>query len=165
MPGYEAVKVTDSDGYLPAALQGTVIHKALELLTNGYEPGQAFRSALQINKVQGSATRTYDIYMQYINGPLYQKLQNAERKAEISFELPLLEEYGIAAAFSGYIDCTVFNSDGTLRIVDYKTGVPPEAGEPAPGYIYQLALYQKAAAELWQRPVTLAELHFLQNNS
>ena len=53
-------------------------------------------------------------------------------------------------------------SDGTLRIVDYKTGVPPEAGEPAPGYIYQLALYQKAAAELWQRPVTLAELHFLQ---
>ena len=165
MPGYEAVKVTDSDGYLPAALQGTVIHKALELLTNGYEPEQAFRSALQINKVQGSAARTYDIYMQYINGPLYQKLQNAERKAEISFELPLLQEYGIAAAFSGYIDCTVFNSDGTLRIVDYKTGVPPEAGEPAPGYIYQLALYQKAAAELWQRPVTLAELHFLQNNS
>lgn len=165
MPGYEAVKVTDSDGYLPAALQGTVIHKALELLTNGYEPEQAFRSALQINKVQGSAARTYDIYMQYINGPLYQKMQNAERKAEISFELPLLQEYGIAAAFSGYIDCTVFNSDGTLRIVDYKTGVPPEAGEPAPGYIYQLALYQKAAAELWQRPVTLAELHFLQNNS
>ena len=79
--------------------------------------------------------------------------------------MPLLQEYGITAVFSGYIDCTVFNSDGTLTIVDYKTGVPPAAGEPAPGYIYQLALYQKAASELWQRPAALAELHFLQNNS
>ena len=165
MPGYEAVNAADASGYLPAALQGTVIHKALELLTNGYEQEPAFRSALQAYKVQGSAARTYDMYMQYINGPLYQRLQEAERKAEISFELPLLQEYGITAVFSGYIDCTVFNSDGTLTIVDYKTGVPPAAGEPAPGYIYQLALYQKAASELWQRPAALAELHFLQNNS
>ena len=148
MPGYEAVNAADASGYLPAALQGTVIHKALELLTNGYEQEPAFRSALQAYKVQGSAARTYDMYMQYINGPLYQRLQEAERKAEISFELPLLQEYGITAVFSGYIDCTVFNSDGTLTIVDYKTGVPPAAGEPAPGYIYQLALYQKAASEL-----------------
>ena len=165
MPGYEAVNAADASGYLPAALQGTVIHKALELLTNGYEQEPAFRTALQAYKVQGSAARTYDMYMQYINGPLYQRLQEAERKAEISFELPLLQEYGITAVFSGYIDCTVFNSDGTLTIVDYKTGVPPAAGEPAPGYIYQLALYQKAASELWQRPAALAELHFLQNNS
>lgn len=120
MPGYEAVNAADASGYLPAALQGTVIHKALELLTNGYEQEPAFRSALQAYKVQGSAARTYDMYMQYINGPLYQRLQEAERKAEISFELPLLQEYGITAVFSGYIDCTVFNSDGTLTIVDYK---------------------------------------------
>ena len=79
------------------------------------------------------------MYMQYINGPLYQRLQEAERKAEISFELPLLQEYGITAVFSGYIDCTVFNSDGTLTIVDYKTGVPPAAGTVSKGSVRIMA--------------------------
>lgn len=165
MPEAEVVSI-DGDGYgLTAKMQGTVIHKALELLVNGYEPEQAFTTALQTYKAEKSAVRAYEVYRYYLNGPLYQKLQQAERKAEISFALPLLQEYGLATVFSGYIDCTVFNNDGTLTIIDYKTGVPPEAEEPQPGYIYQLALYQKAAAELWQRPVAVAELHFLQNNS
>ena len=48
MPGYEAVNAADASGYLPAALQGTVIHKALELLTNGYE---------QANRLSGQRCR------------------------------------------------------------------------------------------------------------
>mgnify|MGYP003171268993 FL=1 len=148
MPGYEIQKEAGAEGYLPASLQGEVIHKALELLVHGYEPQQAFTAALQAYKVQGSADRAHEIYWHYLNGPLYQKLQQKERKAEISFSLPLLREYGVDAAFTGYIDCTVFNGDGTLTIIDY-----------------QLALYKKAAAELWQQPVKMAELHFLQNNS
>lgn len=95
MPGYEAVKVTDSDGYLPAALQGTVIHKALELLTNGYEPEQAFRSALQINKVQGSAARTYDIYMQYINGPLYQRCRMLNVRLKLALNYRCCRNMGL----------------------------------------------------------------------
>ena len=165
MPGYEMQKEAGAEGYLPASLQGEVIHKALELLVHGYEPQQAFTAALQAYKVQGSADRAHEIYWRYLNGPLYQKLQQKERKAEISFSLPLLREYGVDAAFTGYIDCTVFNGDGTLTIIDYKTGLPPGEDEPQQGYIYQLALYKKAAAELWQQPVKMAELHFLQNNS
>lgn len=137
----------------------------MELLVHGYEPQQAFTAALQAYKVQGSADRAHEIYWHYLNGPLYQKLQQKECKAEISFNLPLLREYGVDAAFTGYIDCTVFNGDGTLTIIDYKTGLPPGEDEPQQGYIYQLALYKKAAAELWQQPVKMAELHFLQNNS
>lgn len=111
--GAPTVKVTDSDGYLPAL--GTLIHKALELLTNGYEPERAFRSALRINKVQGSAARTCDVYMYSILMDLFIKSCRMLNVRLVNFELPLLPEYGSAAAFSGYIDCTVFNSDGTLR--------------------------------------------------
>lgn len=150
---------------LPADLRGTVIHKALELLLNGYGAEEAFAAALQSTKVQANAAKTKAMYLAYLSSELYQKRLELEQKTEVSFSLPLLADYGINAVFSGYIDCTVCNGDGTLTVIDYKTGRPPEAGEPRLGYIYQLALYKQAATLIWQLPVKEAELHFLQNNS
>ena len=164
MPAVEIVGAGEG-AQLPAALLGTVIHKALELAAAGSSAASAFAAALQDSRVQGPADAAWTMYNDYLHSQLYAQVQGALRKTESSFTLPLLADYGIDVAVSGYIDCTVFNADGTLTIIDYKTGRPPLAGEPQPGYVYQLALYQKAAAQLWQKPVRQAELHFLQNNT
>ena len=166
MPAYEnAAEAIAGGSDLPADLRGTVIHKALELLLNGYGAEEAFDAALQSTKVQVDTAKTKAMYLAYLSSELYKKRLGTEQKAEVSFSLPLLADYGIKAVFSGYIDCTVYNGDGTLTVIDYKTGQPPEAAEPRQGYIYQLALYKQAAALIWQLPVKEAELHFLQNNS
>lgn len=166
MPAYETAVGIYGDGTeLSSQLKGTVIHKALELLTNGYEPKQAIDEALSIAKVQGSHYNTEALYYSYLKSPLYEKNKTATKKAELKFSLPLLAEYGITTVFNGYIDCTVFNSDGTLTIIDYKTGQPPTADTLPQGYIYQLALYKKAASVMWRQSVSRAELHFLQNLS
>lgn len=165
MPEYDlASEVSGDSNVLPADIQGTIIHKALELLTNGYGQEQAFNAALQGSNIEKGASKTKKLYLDYLVGELYQKFAAADKKSEINFGLPLLAEFGINTIFTGCIDCTVFNSDGTLMVIDYKTGRVPQNNEPQEGYIYQLALYQKAAAYIWQKPVQQSELHFLQNN-
>ena len=56
------------------------------------------------------------------------------------------------------------NPDGTVSLVDYKTGKAPEKDELKLGYAYQLALY-KFAVEKMGKEVKEAKLHFLQNLS
>ncbi len=149
---------------LPANIQGILLHRALELFTNGYSRQQAWLIALQESNITGDTCYVQELYLNYLKSELFQKLEGRERKAEQSFRLQLLADFGIKAFFYGYIDCTVFNSEGTLTIIDYKTGQPPQQDEPQQGYIFQLALYKKAAELLWGKPVRQAELHFLRNN-
>ena len=51
------------------------------------------------------------------------------------------------------------NDDGSVTVIDYKTGRVPE--ELPVGYKYQLALYKMAVQQMLGKPVKSAELHFL----
>lgn len=94
----------------------------------------------------------------YLQSNLYPGLE-AKQLHETGFTLPVLAKYGINAQCYGFIDNIIYNSDGSLSIIDYKTGHVPDALPK--GYKYQLALYKLAAEEMFNLPVKSAELHFL----
>ena len=99
----------------------------------------------------------------YLASDLYKRIPKKQLREQA---FTLYAENGIV--ISGIIDCLAFKPDGSLLIVDYKTGRPPIDGEPDVGYAYQLAIYEKVVRERWargQQPKLAAELHFLRNNT
>lgn len=67
--------------------------------------------------------------------------------------------------FEGSIDKVVHLPDGTLEIIDYKSGHPPLDGMERKAYSRQLAIYSLAAEALYHMKVSQASLHFLRNLS
>ena len=99
----------------------------------------------------------------YLASDLFKRIPKKQLREQA---FTLYAENGIV--ISGIIDCLAFKPDGSLLIVDYKTGRPPLDGEPDVGYAYQLAIYEKVVRERWargQQPKLAAELHFLRNNT
>ena len=144
---------------------GSIVHRALELYKGDLEP--ALERAIQENAplYQGDEVRV--MLEHYLVSPLYKSIPK-QQKRELAFAV--YEKQGLL--ISGIIDCLGFNEDGSLLLVDYKTGKPPVAGEVDKGYAYQLAIYEKVARERWGRaqsgkpvPRIISELHFLQNNT
>ena len=104
----------------------------------------------------------------YLASDLYKRIPKHRQLREQSFTLYTDNGFII----SGIIDCLAFKPDGSMLIVDYKTGRPPLHGEPEVGYAYQLAIYEKVVRERWARgsegkaqPELNAELYFLRNNT
>ena len=62
----------------------------------------------------------------YLQSNLYPGLE-AKQLHETGFTLPVLAKYGINAQCYGFIDNIIYNSDGSLSIIDYKTGHVPDA--------------------------------------
>ncbi len=153
---------------LPAYVTGLVVHRALELYRRdahdkserAKQAQSAFDKALSEQKLE-QAPLAHRLFFDYIASSLYNALPIKGQQCELHFLLPI--ENGLMV--DGVIDYLAQEADGSLIIVDYKTGSAPAPGEVKLGYAYQLALYKKAAEMILQRRVQKAQLHFLQDMS
>ena len=153
------VEAENTSGILPASTIGSLLHRALELY-DGSNADAAFDEAME-EIPEANVTNTIkarQMMMDYISSNIF-KAMPAEKMREVNFNFQLEEFF-----FSGIIDCLYNNPDGTVSLVDYKTGKAPEKDELKLGYAYQLALY-KFAVEKMGKEVKEAKLHFLQNLS
>ena len=140
---------------------GSVIHRALELYKGDLET--ALAQAIKENAPLYEGDEARKMLEGYLASDLYKRIPKKQLREQA---FTLYAENDIV--LSGIIDCLAFNTDGSLLIVDYKTGRPPIDGEPDVGYAYQLAIYEKVVRERWargQQPKLAAELHFLRNNT
>lgn len=140
---------------------GSVIHRALELYKGDLDA--ALAQAIKENAPLYEGDEARKMLEGYLASDLYKRIPKKQLREQA---FTLYAENGIV--LSGIIDCLAFNTDGSLLIVDYKTGRPPLDGEPGDGYAYQLAIYEKVVCERWargQQPKLAAELHFLRNNT
>ena len=84
----------------------------------------------------------------YLQSDLYRSFAPQQRFAEYGFRLPLLQDERYTYTVTGIIDAVVEREDGSLEIIDYKSGKPPQktaGGDTvANGYAWQLALYKMA---------------------
>ena len=157
-----------AEAVLPAYVTGLVVHRVLELYRRDmYDKSEkakqaqsAFEKALSEQSLE-QAPLAQKLFFEYIASPLYNALPTKGQQRELHFLLPT--ERGLMV--DGVIDYLAQDADGSLIIVDYKTGAAPAPGEVKLGYAYQLALYKKAAETILQRRVQRAQLHFLQDLS
>lgn len=148
-------------GSLSAKDLGSIVHRALELYKGDLET--ALAQAIKENAPQYEGDEARKMLAGYLASDLYKRIPKKQLREQA---FTLYAENGIV--LSGIIDCLAFKPDGSLLIVDYKTGRPPLDGEPNVGYAYQLAIYEKVVRERWargQQPKLAAELHFLRNNT
>ena len=149
--------------HTPASITGLVIHKTLELYqdeTGAYEDLEtAYKEAVHQEGKGFDTGKAWSMLQSYVASPLGKSVpRQHQRELEFFYEAKGL-------TLNGIVDCIYENSDGTLIIVDYKTGNPPEPGEVKLGYAWQLAIYKAAVEEKTGKTVKGCELHFLQNNS
>ena len=147
----------NGENAIDARTFGTLVHEALEKYAGNVK--KALMQAAYDNNLQDyDISRAEKMLEKYLQSNLYPGLE-AKQLHETGFALPVLAKYGINAQCYGFIDNIIYNSDGSLSIIDYKTGHVPDALPK--GYKYQLALYKLAAEEMFNLPVKSAELHFL----
>ena len=142
---------------------GSVVHRALELYKGDLDA--ALAQAIKENAPLYEGDEARKMLEGYLASALYKRIPKKQLREQA---FTLYAENNIV--ISGIIDCLGFNPDGSLLIVDYKTGRPPLQGEPGDGYAYQLAIYEKVVRQRWgraqeQQPKLAAELHFLRNNT
>lgn len=147
----------NGENAIDARTFGTLVHEALEKYAGNVK--KALMQAAYDNNLQDyDLSEAEKMLEEYLQSSLYPGLE-AKQLHETGFTLPVLAKYGINAQCYGFIDNIIYNSDGSLSIIDYKTGHVPDALPK--GYKYQLALYKLAAEEMFSLPVKSAELHFL----
>lgn len=142
----------------PAEL-GTLVHKALELY-DGRQEEQAWQQALDsCGQIEGQATEAgRELFSTYIHSALYPQGKKRIKETYFTYSLGALQ-------LGCTVDCILVNEDGSLEIIDYKTGRPPAEGTAPQGYIYQMALYKEAVSRIFKKPVRTAQLHFLRDLS
>ena len=145
-------------GLSPAEL-GTLIHRALELY-DGQQEEKAWNRALEdCRLVDSPATEAgRELFTAYIHSRLYPLGKKRLKETYFTYALGNLQ-------LGCIVDCILVNEDGSLDIIDYKTGRPPAPGAVPLGYAYQMALYKEAVSRILQRPVREVALHFLQDLS
>ena len=144
---------------------GSIVHRALELYKGDLDAALAQAIKENAPLYQGDEARA--MLAGYLVSDLYKRIPKTQLR-EQAFTLYAENDIVI----SGIIDCLAFNPDGSMLLVDYKTGKPPAADAVPEGYAYQLAIYEKVVRERWGRakegepaPKISSELHFLRNNS
>lgn len=151
------------ESYTPASITGLVIHKTLELYqdaTKAYEKLEtAYQQAVKEESKGYDTTKAWEMLQAYVASEAGKSIPR-KHKREQNFYYNAED-----ITLNGIIDCFYENADGTLTIVDYKTGTPPEPGEVKLGYAWQLAIYKAAVERMTRKTVKNCELHFLQNNS
>lgn len=145
---------------LPADILGTLVHKVLEKyakrrMHNRFpEEEQTWRDLYE-NAVREIAGDRFDLAAEaetmlqdYLQSDLYRSFAPQQRFAEYGFRLPLLQDERYTYTVTGIIDAIAEREDGSLEIIDYKSGRPPQktaGGDTvANGYAWQLALYKMA---------------------
>ena len=153
------------DSTISAKDLGSLIHRALELYKGDVDAALTKATQEIVPFYQGTKARR--MLEKYLASDLYQRIPK-DGLREQAFTLYAPNDIVI----SGIIDCLGINSDGSMVLVDYKTGKPPIKGEVKEGYAYQLAIYERVVRQRWanskavKQPLQLtSELHFLQNNT
>lgn len=150
-------EVGSGSSALPPHIVGLIIHTALEKYTGDAET--AWKAAV-ISQADGNFTLAESakkMFTDYLASDLYKNITGRQQR-ELHFNYNE-QDYII----TGVIDCLYTKADGSLAIVDYKTGQPPQNGQVNLGYLLQMALYKKAAENLLKQKVSSIQLHFLQN--
>ena len=151
---------------LPADILGSLVHKVLEKyakwrMHNQFREDEQVWHDLYENAVREIAGGRFDLaeeaeimLQDYLQSGLYRSFAPRQRFAEYGFRLPLLQDDRYTYTVTGIIDAVAEREDGSLEIIDYKSGKPPRktaGGDTVPkGYAWQLALY-KMALEHMQR--------------
>ena len=150
---------TGSGRALSPAELGTLVHKALELY-DGQQEDLAWEKALEAcGQVENEVTEEGgEMFSAYIHSDLYPEGRKRIKETYFTYSLGDLQ-------LGCTVDCILVNEDGSLDIIDYKTGRPPTPGTAPQGYIYQMALYKEAVSRIFQKPVRQAQLHFLRDLS
>lgn len=169
MPRLEEEVLGDKTTAVSAKILGLIVHRALELqqeipLPIALERAVKEQEASEQQKAKLQAVAA-TMLANYCQSPLYKELQGVPQEAEKEFTLELLALPEGKISFTGSIDCLLKYADGTLGIVDFKTGRAPVDGEEKQGYSRQLVIYALAAEKIYGQKVKQAQLHFLQNNS
>jgi len=175
IPALES-QVTHGDK-LPAAALGSLVHEVLEKyakwrMAHQYrEEEEVWRgfyreSAEELTYGRPAIAGEVETLLQgYLRSELYQAFSVHQKYAEYGFQLPLLQHGGHTFTITGFIDGIAEMPDGSLQLVDYKSGQVTQDGAVSRGYAWQLALYKMAAETLLQKPVKTAALHFIRNCS
>ena len=165
LPQVEPSPQLPSSTSISAKDLGSMVHRTLELYKGDLDAALAKATQEVAPFYQGEEART--MLENYLASDLYKGIPK-EQKRELAFTL--YEKNNIV--LSGIIDCLGVKADGSLLLVDYKTGRPPVEGAVNKGYAYQLAIYERVVRERWAKaqngeeaPKLTAELHFLRNNS
>ncbi|MBQ0067542.1 MAG: UvrD-helicase domain-containing protein [Phascolarctobacterium sp.] len=154
LPSYSQQNITADTNKLSAALQGTIIHTALEHYHGNSE--KAFGLALTLCDAKSTIWQPAKIMFEnYLQSDIFKQIPNSHER-ELSFQLPL--DNGVS--FKGVIDCLYLKDDNTYGIVDYKTGSVPQKLND--GYAMQLAIYSRAVQTLKKTSVNSLALHYLQ---
>ena len=171
----------------PAVVLGTLVHKVLEKyakwrMHNQFREDERVWRDLYDSEVRETAGGRFDLAAEaetmlrsYLHSGLYRSFATRQRFAEFEFRLPLLQDDRYTYTVTGIIDAVAEQEDGSLEIIDYKSGKPPKiSGEDAipRGYAWQLALYKMALEHLLRigekasfSKVAKASLHYLQDRS
>ena len=150
-------------GSLSAKDLGSIVHKALEYYKGDLDA--ALSKATQEVAPLYTGNEARRMLEGYLASDLYKRIPKKTLREQA---FTIYADNGIV--LSGIIDCLGIQPDGSLLLVDYKTGRPPVAGAINKGYAYQLAIYEKVVRERWAKgkgepPKLTAELHFLRNNT
>lgn len=170
---------------LPAAVLGNIVHRTLEKISRLIMEDPGKKAAAIRRKCFEQAAEEFagsrmeltveaeEMLEAYVEDPLYLDFVKRQRFAEYGFSLAFPPSSGpesfrsasLPFIFTGIIDAIAMNEDGSLEIVDYKSGRPPAEGSVRKGYAWQLALYRLAAEKLLDRQIRSASLHFIRNRS
>jgi putative RecB family exonuclease len=157
-----------------AALKGTLVHRALELLFTEYPPGSRSRDAAQkaldgawqelqgVEELDGlgldDAERTAFLVDSRVLVDRYLELEDPDTVRAIGLELNLSTELN-GVTVRGIIDRLDELDDGSLAVVDYKTGRAPRA-EQSRSRLSGVHLYAlMCEAELGRRPSVVRLLY------
>jgi putative RecB family exonuclease len=159
----------------PAAVRGTVVHRALELL---YDLPAAERTVSEAERLaelafvelesaepeSAAALRTGpDGAPELGAGPLlesYFRLEDPTRLEPHARELEVSAEVTPQFSLRGFIDRVDRTGDGRVRIVDYKTGRSPSAGFEAKA-MFQMRFYALVWWRMTGEVPTLLQLMYL----
>ena len=169
MPSLDPDVVGTGSVRIPPATLGTYIHKVLELCRTA--PAEKAKELALLEESYSDGEKNVlrkeggPLIDAYLASPLYAAYGDFPQDAEVDFELPLMTVGNASVYFEGSIDKVVHLPDGTLEIIDYKSGHPPLDGMERKAYSRQLAIYSLAAEALYHMKVSQASLHFLRNLS
>lgn len=159
LPAFEEQVISETKD-MSASAMGSIIHEALEKYNGQDNLLPVFRAAAKHYAPGCNTNRAWEILLDYVNSELFHSIPK-EQLHEKEFLVQTKDDL----LLNGFIDVLATNPDGTLSVIDYKTGEPPKSGDEELGYMYQLAIYSYAAEKLFGKKVSKAELHFLQNKT
>jgi ATP-dependent helicase/nuclease subunit A len=134
-----------ADSFSPADF-GSIAHSCVEALLNGEEARVPPRLGghLSITEAAVLLSAGEELAGRFVQSPLGRAAQNAAfRKTEYPFR----SLYRDGIFINGTIDL-LFEADGTLFVVDFKT----DSRENPAEHIPQMACYYRAASDLWKIP-------------